>query len=669
MFYFKLAWSNIKKNRPTYFPFLVSISFLVFLNLLMQVLLNNPGMQTMPQAFTVRSMFGFGAVVIVIFSVIFAFYTNSFLIKRRQKELGLYNILGMDKKSLGWMLLIESLISLVITLIVGLGLGSIISKFLFLILKKMTGFGSEFIFQISPSMLFFVIVPFIAIFALLLVYNFAQLLRTNPIELLHGGESGEKEPKAHWILTVLGLLCVATGYAISLIIESPIDALTYFFIAIVLVVIGTYLIMITASVTILKFLRGRPKLYYRPKPFINISGMIYRMKQNGAGLASICILSTMVLVTVSSTAGLFFGREDVLRTRNPTDFSLSTQAVQPDLETRVQEIAAENNLEVTDSIQLNTPDFGLLKLTDGHFSSVPVDTQDFNGIVSLNVWTLADFQNLTGETKTLQDDEVLLYPVSGEYQQETMIFGNNIYHIKEQLLEEIDILQQNTNITDAFVLFVKDEQAIQTLYDSLALTDEIGPLHFDSEVLLNVSGTEAERQNFTSALYTYQDELNNQHSADALSNPNMPYASASSIETDREETNSFTAGFLFLGIIFGLSFTVATALIIYYKQISEGYQDAQRFEIMQKVGMSHKEVRRTILSQILMVFLFPITLAVIHLAFAMPIIRKLLLLFGLTNDNLITLMTIISVAVFALCYLLVYWQTSKVYYRIVERKV
>lgn len=666
MFYIKLAWANIKKNRNIYFPFLASMTFLVVLNLIMQVMLKNEGMRTLPDAFTVRTIFGFGSAVVLIFAVIFSFYTNSFLIKRRQKELGLYNILGMDKKSLGVMLLVENCISMLLVLIVGLVGGSIFSKLLFLILKKMTGFGEDFVFQLNLEMLLTVVGIFVLLFFLLLIYNILQLAKTNPIELLRGSEAGEKEPKSHWLLSLLGIVSLGAGYGIALSITDPVSAINLFFIAIVLVIIGTYLVAITASVTLLKFLRNRKGFYYRPKPFVNISGMIYRMKQNGAGLASICILSTMVLVTVSSTAGLFFGSEDIINHRFPTDINLSTQTIAPeDTADRMAAMAAENNVTINESYHYNEPEFPMMTQDNGVFSLADEDTFDYSNVGSFLFLTLDEYNEINDDHQTLADDEVLMLVASGEYDHENITIGDYRFTIKERLTS-LPFLSESMDITDSFLVVLKDSTVTQQVYDSVAADDS--ELVYGTEILQNISGSEEARRNYASALSDYASELNATTPVEQLPRPSMYYASTTFVDTEREDNRSFTGGFLFIGIIFGLSFTAATALIIYYKQISEGYDDANRFEIMQKVGMSHKEVRKTILSQILMVFLFPIVLAVIHLVVALPLIKNILILFGLVNTDLINLVTIISVAIFVLCYLVVYWQTSKAYYRIVERK-
>lgn len=666
MFYFKLAWGNLRKNKTVYLPFLASMTYLVIMNLLMQVMVNNPGMRSLPSAMTVHSMFGFGNIVIIIFSIIFSFYTNSFLIKRRQKELGLYNILGMDKKSLSFMLAIESLLSLLAVLVVGLISGSIIAKFLFLVLKKMTGFGADFVFHLSLSMITAVTIFFAALFLLLLFTNILQLMKTNPIELMRKGESGEKEPKSHWLLTLLGLISLGSGYYISLTLESPAAAIFVFFIAIILVIIGTYLLMITASVTVLKFLRKKETFYYRPKPFINISGMIYRMKQNGAGLASICILSTMVLVTVASTAGLYYGKEDIVKQRNPTDVRFTTQLVNEQVQPQLNQLAKEHQVKVDDSLKVDTPNTTLFQRKGSRFQVFSGDDQTQSGLVALKIWTAEDYRNFTGENINLVENQLLFYSITGDYSGKTLSFGADTYSIKQKN-DNLKIQPKTDDIYDSYILFVKNSAVVEKIHAALDKTGQQEPLAYSTEVMMNISGSQKNQKEFTDAIFNYQDQLNQEFSQQELPNPSMLYARASEIGRDRQEANGFTGGFLFIGVIFGISFTVAAALIIYYKQVSEGYSDAKRFEIMQKVGLSHREVKQTIKSQILMVFVLPILLAVIHLTVAMPIIRKLLILFGLTNNQLITFVTIVVVAVFTLCYLFFYWQTSKVYYRIVKR--
>ncbi|EOL44729.1 hypothetical protein RV11_GL002478 [Enterococcus phoeniculicola] len=667
MFYLKLSWNNLKKNKTTYLPFLLSMIFLVILNLLMQVMIGNKGMQTIPRAATVQSIFGFGNNVVMIFSLIFAFYTNSFLIKQRKKELGLYNILGLGKSSLGFMLFVETMLSMVIVLITGIMSGTIFSKFLFLVMKKMTGFGEDFVFQLSTTMFVSVFILFAGIFAILFFYNFIQVIKTNPIELLHGGQTGEKEPKSRWILSLAGVGLLGTGYYLSLTIQSPVEAIQIFFLAIVFVIVGTYLLAITGSVTLLKFLKNRKNYYYNPKHFVNVSGMIYRMKQNGAGLASICILCTMVLVTVSSTAGLYFGKENVLRGRNPFDASITTQGKVPEIQETFETLAKKNHLEVTKSFYLELPSsIGVIKKGT---TVIPMKQgeMNFSSFALLQFIPLDEYNRLTGEKQTISENEVLVYGVAGEFEGEEIQFPETTVKIKQRI-KTINFLPSIAAISQAFLIVTPSSEISNQLIKQIELPENYEKsIQLQSEMAGDFKGTQENRMAFIQAMEKYTKQLNQPERTD-LPKPSMAYAEFSSIDMDRLETNAFVGGFLFIGLIFGLSFTLATALIIYYKQISEGYSDARRFEIMQKVGMSHKEVRQTIVSQILMVFLFPITLAAIHLAFALPIIRKILVLFGLTDNQLITIVTVISVVLFTACYLLVYLFTSKVYYRIVERK-
>ena len=667
MFYLKLSWNNLKKNKTTYVPFLLSMIFLVILNLLMQVMIGNKGMQTIPRAATVKSIFGFGNNVVIIFSFIFAFYTNSFLIRQRKKELGLYNILGLGKRSLGVMLFVETLLSMGIVLSVGIMSGTIFSKFLFLVMKKMTGFGEEFVFHFSVTMFLSVCLLFVGLFMILFVYNFIQVIKTNPIELLHGSQTGEKEPKSRWILSFAGVGLLGTGYYLSLTIQSPVEAIQIFFLAIIFVIIGTYLLAITGSVTILKFLKKRNHYYYHPKHFVNVSGMIYRMKQNGAGLASICILCTMVLVTVSSTAGLYFGKENVLHGRNPFDVSITTQKKAPEIQETFETLAKSNHLEVTNSYYLELPSsIGVIK-KGATLTPMKKGEMNFSSFALLQFIPVSEYNRLTGENHTLLENEVFVYGAAGNFGSDEIHFPEKTVEVKKQL-KTVNFLPSVAAISETFLIVTSSSEVSNQLIKQIELPENYEKsIQLQSEMAGDIKGTQSDRMAFIHALEDYTKRLN-QPERENLPKPSMDYAEITSIDTDRIETNAFVGGFLFIGLIFGLSFTLATALIIYYKQISEGYSDARRFEIMQKVGMSHKEVRQTIVSQILMVFLFPITLAAIHLAFALPIIRKILVLFGLTDNQLITLVTVISVVLFTACYLLVYLFTSKVYYRIVERK-
>ncbi|WP_130859256.1 ABC transporter permease [Gracilibacillus phocaeensis] len=680
MYYLKLAATNIRTNKSTSYPFLGSMIFLVMLNLLMQIIVNNDGMEAMPNGETLRNMFILGNVVIVLFSIIFAFYTNGFLMKSRQQELGLYNVLGMDKKNIGWLLFVENLLNMLIALLIGMTIGGAFSKFLFLVLQKITGFGGGFDFQLKAEMLLITAAITVGIFVLLYGYNTIKLARINPIDLLHGSKAGEKEPKTHWIVSILSFVCLGTGYYLSLSITSPTEGLPIFFLAIVLVIIGTYLLLIAASVTILKFLRNRERVYYRPKAFVNIAGMIYRMRQNGTGLASICILSTMVLVTISSTAGLFVGLEEGVRDRNPVDVKITSQLPDDQLETLVTELAEEHPVEVEEIFHLQgTSMFPQMKQIENQFTAAT--EQDFlqqqsqgmtreGGMAEIELIPLSAYQSVTGNEEQLAADEVMVFVRSGELPYDEITIGGQTFTIKAKLdsLPFSERTTQESIIGGEYIFIASDQQTIQQVIEGVNQDNQYTQATFGNLLMMNISGAREERLNFTEDLLAQVDVMNQETSNQQLPNENRNYLSVQSIDDDRATTQALNGGLLFLGLVFSLTFIIATALILYYKQISEGYEDAYRFEVMQKVGMSHKEVRQTIHSQILMVFLFPVVLAVIHLLFALPTIKKILLMFGLNNDEFFNMVTIFAVAIFGLCYLLVYWQTSRVYFGIVRRQ-
>lgn len=660
MFYTKLATRNMLMNKPVYFPFLFSMIFIVILNFLMYVMLKNEGMAKMPNAQAVRSMFSLGLIVIMIFSIIFSIYTNGFLNKHRKKELGLYNVLGLDKKAIALMLLMESFFSLLLSLIGGLLIGSIFSKYLFLILKKLTGFGEHFTFQLTGEMFYLTTFFHILIFICLFLINVISLVRASPTALLQGSNVGEREPKARWLLSLVGLVCLAIGYYLALTIESPLSALYTFFYAILLVIFGTYIVMITFSITLLKFLKNRPSIYYHPKAFINISGMLYRMKQNGMGLASICVLSTMVLVTISSTVGLFAGKEDSLRNQHPFDVEIVTKRTDEAIEPRFLELMQEYDIipneffVFNDYVELPT----LIKEGTTFKESSRRDflekqTGATIHLVDMEMMTTEEYERFSGKKIALSDDDAYVYTSADQLDE--LQLGTKTFQVTA--LDDFPFSKHEASLVDKYTVVVKDRSVLEDIVMNSQINTTIG-----TRIALNFTA-EGEREPFVEAVNQFVQEMNAN-----VGETSEVYASFESIDQSRKDISELVGGFLFIGVIFSLSFIVATGLIIYYKQISEGYEDAYRFEVMQKVGMSHKEVKQTIRSQVMMVFFFPMLLAIVHLLFASPIIQKLLLLFGFQNQILYMTVTGIAVLVFSLCYFIVYLRTSKVYYQIVERQ-
>jgi len=648
-FYFKLAATNIKKNSKTYFPYILTCIGTIIVFYIMHALSINPQVGDGSLAL----MLSFGTQVIAIFSIIFLFYTNSFLIKRRKKELGLYNILGMEKKHIAKVLSLETIYVAVFSLIVGLLSGILTSKLMFLLLLKITHFSAQMDFYFSISSVTAVLVVFGFIFAVTLLNNLHQIHLANPIELLNGSQTGEKEPKTKWLLAVIGFICLGIGYYIALTTESPLAAMGLFFIAVILVIIGTYSLFIAGSVAFLKKLRNNKYFYYKPKNFLNISGLIYRMKQNAVGLANICILSTGVLIVLSTTVSMYIGQKDVIRTRYPQNVMISTMDTTPYSEkapdnikyivdTKLQEykFTADNMIDYT-YLTIAAEESGYVFSVD---SSNIVDSS--SNVRHLYFILLDDYNRIEHKSQTLDENEVLLFTGNQKYGYESLEIINKKYSIKEKL-DSINIPTTNTNSAiTCYYIIVKDIAVLNTFDKELPTQS----LHY--YIGFDIDGSE-------------EDIISLTNSIDISLTENYP----SLVESAAKAKSTFYAlygGLLFLGIFIGALFIMATVLIIYYKQISEGYDDKERFTIMKQVGMSTDEVKKTIHSQVLMVFFIPLIAAVIHIAVAFQIMTKLLAVLYLTNIFLFALCTLGTIAIFTIFYAIVYSLTARVYYKIVN---
>lgn len=660
MFYIKLALNNLRKNHRAYLPFLISMIFLVAVTTMTQVIVNNPGMTRLPDSYSALIMFRLGNFILMIFSVIFSIYTNSFLLKQRKKEIGLYNVLGLGKRELYTLMFWENLFSFVIVIIAGVISGIIFGKLGFLILKKMLGIGEAFIFQLTFDGVLVTVGLFVLIFLFLFLINCLQIRRTNPIELLHSSKSGEKEPKSRWIFSIIGVICLVAGYAIALLIESPVDALVYFFIAVVLVIIGTYSLFISGSITLLKILKKRKNYYYQPNHFISVSNMIYRMKQNAAGLASICILSTMVLVTMATTGSLYFGGKDMVDSRHTHDISMTASVPTDPMEQTAKELAKEQGISLKNFQQLQmSTSAAFIREDEGNQFDLKMDmtVDEMIKAAIITFITLQEYNRLTKGDGQLAENEVIVFAESGDISGEQLSLDGENFKIKKVVDEFIGMRKQN-NLSDVFLIVLKDQVKMDQLLDRLAASSGEEKLKIPSYSLsFNIDASEDQRLDFAAALtHRYSQQFDQESYM------------LSSKDQYAQSNKTFSSGFFFLGMIFGVTFTLATALIIYYKQISEGIDDQLRFEILQKVGMSHGDVKKVIQSQVLTVFLFPLAVAVIHLAFAFPIIRKLLLLFGLLNWHIFLIVTVAVVLIFAILYFAVYQLTARSYYQIVERE-
>jgi putative ABC transport system permease protein len=654
MFYQKLAVTNIKKNGKTYFPYILTCICTIAMFYIMHFISVNDGLNNMSGGRELKIILNLGTYVIGFFSVIFLFYTNSFLIKRRKKELGLYNILGMEKKHIAKVLTWETIFVALISMALGLFLGIAVSKLMFLVLLKILHFKVPMGFFISNKSLIKTAALFGLIFVLTLMNNLRQIHLAKPVELLKGGQVGEKEPKTKWILTLIGVLSLGAGYYIALTTESPLAALNMFFMAVILVMIGTWALFTAGSIALLKMLRKNKKFYYKTNHFINVSGMIYRMKQNAIGLANICILSTTVLVMVSTTVSLYIGMEDVLRTRYPRDISISTKNVSKEkvemINNLIKEQADKDNIAMKNIVKYRS--LSLAVIQDKNYFTDKGNDLDANNLGFLELIPLSEYNDIENKAISLKENEVLLFTYRGEIAEDSINILGNEFKIKERINSMTVDGIASAVVANGYFIMVPDEKTIEKIYGSSTKANgKMGDLDyyfaFDTD-------DNAEKE------IALTNEINSKIKQLSID------GRCEGLEASRETFFSLYGGLFFLGIFLGALFIMATVLIIYYKQISEGYDDKERFEIMQKVGMSNEEIKKSIGSQVLMVFFLPLVTAIIHIAFAFKVITKLLAVLNLTNIKLFVLCTAGTIFVFATLYAIVYVLTSKAYYRIVS---
>lgn len=665
--YTKLAWTGIQKNRKLYLPYMLTCIGMVMMCYIVSFLKYSPVFGSLPGGDTVQAFLNMGFGVMCVFSLLFLFYTNSFLIRRRKTEFGLYNILGMGKKNLALVLGIETLLIALITLAAGLFCGILFSKLAELGIVKILGGTADFSFHIDLQSIRDTLLLFVVIYTLLYLNTLRQLHLTNPIELLHSENAGEKPPKGNALVAIFGAVLLIAAYVLAVSIEDPIAAMIWFFVAVIMVILATYLLFISGSVTICRLLQKNKKYYYKTNHFISVSSMRYRMKRNGAGLASICILCTMVLVMVSSTVCLYIGKEDSLRMRYPRNYNLNVSVESLDMlhgEPVRQSLDALNSIcenhgyAPTNVLSYPTAAFAGLIQNDRILLEMPESVNQLINLWQFFIISLEDYNRLMGASETLADDEVMVYTTKDQtYDAPTLTIGTG---------EPLQVKKQAESFVDNGVDAM---QVIASLY--IIVPD------FDAAVTAF-----SEQQTPAELNYIYAFDLSCSDDTQIALQEEMD-AALSEIETQAGEGSGFNlllegvasersffygmyGGLFFLGILLGIVFIFAAVLIIYYKQVSEGYEDQSRFEIMQKVGMTGREIRRSINSQVLTVFFLPLIMAGVHLGFAFPLIRKLLLIFSLTNFKLLILVTVCCYLIFALFYVLVYRATSRAYYSIVS---
>ena len=666
----RLAKQNIRNNKSTYIPYMITCIFCIAMIYMMEFLRDCPTLdQAVRQADEVRMIVFTGEIVVEIFCIIFLIYSNSFLMKRRQKEIGLYNILGLERNHIGIVMFLETIITSIGSFAGGIAAGIIGSKLALLLLLKLLHIPSVLGFYISVKGIFTCLFMFGIIFLMILFLNLAKIHLSRPVELLRGNNTGEKEPAAKWLMALIGFICLGAGYYLAVTTESPIKAITIFLLAVILVMAGTYLLFTAGSIVILKFLRRRKSFYYRTGNFISISGMLYRMKQNAIGLASICILSTGVLLMISMTVSIYFGMNDIMLNRYPYDVDMSVTSISEDeCQTAIEafeKAIADNKVPVERSVEEIYLDIVCSKNGDQILIKPANTIRNSDSVLVLSLFTQAEYERLTGISANLNDGEIFAWYPSA-VQKDSVTVDETEFTVKKWL-DKNPLTCGEDAVSDNAVLVVTDEdfkkfdEMRTEMYKgvSSAPAGEDLTLHLG----LDITGSETDKIDFGTPVMEVVKDLKKNGGLSENS-----WITSGIRQQEYESYYADNGSLLFIGIFLGSLFLMGTAMIIYYKQISEGYEDQKRFEIMQKVGLSRREVRSSVRRQILMVFFLPLLMAMLHITMTFPMIRRMLLLFGMTNTKLFIGCTAGTVLIFAVVYGLIYLMTARSYYHIIERK-
>ena len=670
-FFPKLAWAGIRKNSKFYLPYLCTCIGMVMMFCIMQGLSSSPQLANMKGGGNIALMLSLGRYVILIFSLIFLFYTNSFLIRRRYKEFGLYNILGLDKRGISKIIVWESLFVAGISLSVGILLGVLLQKLAELALVNIVRGQISYDIPFSADSILYTVLAFGGIFLLLFIKTVFQIRKSNPLRLMQSEKAGEKPPKANWFMALLGVLILAAAYFIAVSIESPLAALLLFFAAVILVIAATYLLFMAGSVALCKILQKKKRYYYKKNHFVSVSSMLYRMKRNGAGLASICILSTMVLVTFSSSACLYLGKENSLDSLYQNDISTTIYLNKMDhpenfdteqYKKAFADFFASHNVTPKETfIETKASTFGIIKNDKVMMNPEGNDytSLELNDLRAFYFLTADEYERKTGQAVTLADNQVLLYTKDVDYPNDTISFDNLTLRIIGRLSKMPDMNFGDSPLEKKFIFIIPN---MDTLAPILKLRDSYDDPLVTYGWYYGVDlGLESEQE--IELFEEFWPMIGRVNRAEG----SFGYCASSKAEQANDFYTTF-GGLFFIGILLCIVFIFAAAMIIYYKQVSEGYEDQDRFEIMQKVGMTREDIKKSINSQVLTVFFAPLLFAGLHLAFAFPMVWRILQLFNFTNLKLMILITIAAFLIFAVFYSIIYKLTARAYYHIVAPK-
>lgn len=676
--YPKLAWDGIRKNKRFYLPYILTCIGMVMMFYIIHYLAAMPTLDDMPGGRTMEMVLGFGFWIVALFAVIFLFYSNSFLMRRRQKEFGLYNMLGMGKGHLSIVLFWENLVLFVISMAGGLLSGILLSKMAELCLTTVLNGEPDYVLYINWDALVDTWIIFIPVFALIFIKSLINIRKSSAVALLKSENVGEKPPKANYLFGIAGVVILTVAYYIAVSIENPLIAMAWFFIAVCLVIVGTYLLFISGSVMLCKLLQKNKRYYYQKNHFVSVSSMTYRMKRNGAGLASICILSTMVLVMMMGAGSLYFGKEDSLNTRYPTDINASVDFLTegnehlytPEKESaflsKVDKVLEEYGVEPKNAQQvLSTTVTGMLK--DGELILDPntvntADTQTMDYVTQIILIPLSSYNRSFNAQETLGENEVIIQCVRRTYEDDTITLNDGtVWSVKEQIEDVISSGDAAMSMIPSVFIITDDiESAFKAFNAELGEISEEYMCRLELSYAFDADISNNKKIELGAALEEAERDMQ-------ISDDGAFYSySVECKEKERADYYGLFGGIFFLGIFLSIIFLAATVLIIYYKQVTEGYEDEARFGIMRKVGMTTRDIRKSINSQMLTVFFLPLITAAFHVGFAFPMVQKLLVMFNLRNTMLSILVTGIAIVVFGIFYVIVYRITSNAYYTIVS---
>jgi putative ABC transport system permease protein len=649
----KLALLGIKKNASTYFPYILAGIFSVFVFFVFSSIITNDFMATLPHSFYLVALMQVGLFLLGFILICFLTYTNSFLIKRRKKELGLYTILGLEKKHIALMMFWETLTIFAIVMLGGIITSIVFSKLIFLLLLNIAGMPVNVTFTFNFIALKITFIYFLIVYTINLIINLIQVLRANPNELMQGAKRGDKEPKHIWIPALIGISLLSTGYAIAITTKLDSNIFTNFFLAVALVIWGTHYFFTAITIVLLKIMQKNKKFYYHKKNYVTISGMLHRMKKNAASLANICIFSTMIIITLLCTVSLYAGTDSILQFQYPYDIILKFDGTKFNdadaLDEKLNEISQSTNVAIKEKIAFTYQNIETKKSIYSFL--IPDESTKSSELYNIRLISLEDYNKMEQKNETLSDGEVLMFSNCRDFGYDHVVLNTKDYKIKKELKEVAFSKKEINNYVDNqnYYIITNDETLFQNMPTQFGTT-----MDTRYSVYFNLAGDDKNIDEFITLTNKW---VTVQKGFSRLDN---------SIE-GRADTIIMNGGLLFLGIFFGIIFGMCLLLIMYYKQITEGFDDKENFDIMQKVGMSDKEVKSTITRQILMVFFLPLIIALLHTMAGFVIVKGLLGVLYLFNTKLIILSGIIVVCVFIVLYGFSYIITSKTYYKIVKQ--